>query len=106
MTWEPVADLVVLAALLDAAGVDEAPADFFAEVFFVDDFLAEADDAGVEDAPDTADDAGSVVKLVLLGVVWNTRTPTRPAIVPPSTMGVRFTASCLSGWPLCDPSWT
>ena len=101
---------MLLAGPLDAAGVDEAPAGFLADDdFFVDDVddVDDLDDAEAEadaDAPDTVDD-GRVAKLEWAGVVRNSRTPTRPAIVPPSTIGVRFTGVCPSGGPGGFP-WT
>jgi hypothetical protein len=74
---------------------------FVLGAFFVDPALAapdadaeaeaDPDAAGAADVPDAADAPGIVVKLDWLGVVRNTRTPMRPAIVPPSTIGVRFT---------------
>jgi hypothetical protein len=81
LTWGPVALLVVVAGAF-ALG----------EAAFDDVALAGAEAAGAADVPDPADVLGIVVRPDRTGVVWNARTPTRPASVPPSTIGVRFIA--------------
>jgi hypothetical protein len=92
LTWGPVALLVVLAGA-DLAGERAAVLVFvFDDAAFDDAAPADAEAAGVADVPDPPETAGSVARPDWAGVVWNVRTPMRPASVPPSTIGVRFIA--------------